>query len=445
MYGRWRDERRELAILCAAFAIFLIYAYPGYTSPDSVQQLAQARSHVYADGHPPVMAALWSLTDHVIAGPLGMLLIQGLALLVGLYVLLRRHVRPLAAAICASAVFLAPPVIVVTAVIWKDSQMAAFFVLGTALIADRRVAVRWCGFAAITLAIAMRYNACVAAPPLFLFMWSSPPGRRTLARIALAVALWVGSTGIAMAANRALTTVHERPWSYSVGPADIVGILANTKRAYSDAELEQILAGTPLVVHAHIQAEAKLGYNPTLWWWVINGKYRVFTWPANDAQCAAVARAWRTLVRAELGPYVHHRSRVFRAMLQTGTIYNELVTNPVVHTHLRETGTEPAWGPPQVWLQDALDWLVETTPIFRPYIYLLVALLFIPIAIRQRAALALLLSGILYEVTFLPFSPSAEYRYSHWMITCTLVAIVLLVRARAAQRVLTRTSGRPSK
>ena len=60
------------AILAVAWAGLAVYAYPGYLSFDSGWQLREARTGVFSDWHPPVMAAIWSLVDRVVAGPIGM-------------------------------------------------------------------------------------------------------------------------------------------------------------------------------------------------------------------------------------------------------------------------------------------------------------------------------------------------------------------------------------
>src|SRR5262249_13915818 len=89
-------------ILAIGWVGLLLYGSPGHMSYDSVGQLLEARSGVFSDGHPPAMAALWRAVDSVIAGPLGMLLIQSLAFLAGAYLLFKRRMSPRAAAITAS-------------------------------------------------------------------------------------------------------------------------------------------------------------------------------------------------------------------------------------------------------------------------------------------------------------------------------------------------------
>ena len=80
------------ALLALGWLIELVYAFPGYGSFDSQFQLGEARAGVYSDWHPPAMAVLWHYVDRVVAGPLGMLVIQTACFLAGAYLVLRRQI-----------------------------------------------------------------------------------------------------------------------------------------------------------------------------------------------------------------------------------------------------------------------------------------------------------------------------------------------------------------
>src|ERR1044071_126515 len=81
----------ERVILLLGWLLFMVYAYPGYMSADSIWQLAQARNiEPMSDWHPPMMALIWRFLDWFIAGPVLMLVLQSALFLVGLYALLAR-------------------------------------------------------------------------------------------------------------------------------------------------------------------------------------------------------------------------------------------------------------------------------------------------------------------------------------------------------------------
>jgi hypothetical protein len=62
--------------------------------------------------------------------------------------------------------------------------------------------------------------------------------------------------------------------------------------------------------------------------------------------------------------------------------------------------------------------------------YLVIALVLLPLAIRHRDVLALLLSGLGLEASLFPLAPTPDYRYSHWLVICTLLAIIMLTARR---------------
>jgi hypothetical protein len=168
---------------------------------------------------------------------------------------------------------------------------------------------------------------------------------------------------------------------------------------------------------------------------VVNGPDRLFDWPTTEGQRAAIVHAWTTLVSQNPAAYARHRLRVFRVLLGLPDRFTDApVSGPVWRVHMDQSQVhDPSPSSAlQVAIGDALDWLASHTPIYRPYIYFVLAFVFWPLARRHRDVLALLSSGIVYELTFLPFAPSSEFRYSHWMITCVVISTVILVKRRMA-------------
>ena len=80
-------------------------------------------------------------------------------------------------------------------------------------------------------------------------------------------------------------------------------------------------------------------------------------------------------------------------------------------------------------------WMAKKTRLFRPHVYALLALALLGFCLRQRDVGAILLSGIGLEVSLFPLVQAPDYRYSHWLVTCALLALVMLI-ARRARRVI---------
>ena len=86
-------------------------------------------------------------------------------------------------------------------------------------------------------------------------------------------------------------------------------------------------------------------------------------------------------------------------------------------------------------IQKFLVWLVRLvgkTPLFKPFVYLAIALVLVPFARRNRLALTLLASGVLSQVWPAIGSWDAEYRYSTWLVVATVLALVLVIKQRRA-------------
>lgn len=429
-------------ILAAAFALLLVYAFPGYMTSDSLWQLEQARSHHYTDWHPPAMAALWTCVELVVRGPAGMLVLQGALFVGGLWGVLRRAMSPRRAALVAAAVLVVPPVLVTMGCIWKDAQMAAFLMLGIALLPSEKRWVRIVGVLLLLIASAMRHNAAAAtlAPLVLLFRWSD--SHRWLKRTAIALAIWAVTIGGAQLINRALTVQQDHVWHIAVAPSDIVGVLRYS-RPYSDAEALEVLDGVPMIQTDHVQEFARAHYDPYNWWWYsVSGRDWFYGWPQNDAQRAAISRAWWKLVRDNPKAYLLHRTRVFRGVI--GATGDLPLFGPVYAQHAElDAQRQPIYREAtgvQGAVAHAYLWLAVHTPLFRPYWYLLLALVLVPFARRHRLALSLLVSGILYELAYFPLAASADNRYSHWLMTTTVLgAVVLAAHWRSRRKALPAT------
>jgi len=446
--GRWLSGQTPRAILLVGWVLALIYAFPGIMTMDSLDQLREARDGVLTDGHPPALAAIIHVVDAIISGPFGMLLIQTSAFLVGAYWILRRALPPRAAALAACLVLLYPPVLAPMAVIWKDCLMAGMFLLGAGAQFSERRWAKLAGLACIGVATAVRYNAFAAAMPLIVLLvaWPGITGWR---RYALATTAWLALTFGSFALNAALTDIPMHFWHSSLAVLDITGTLARVDGPLPDDELRTLFAGTGLRVDHDIQAALKQRYelcrehgmdfeplisakeDTRLWDLPIFG-----TTPAPEAQRDAIERVFWAVVRAHPAEYAAHR---MATMAEVVGLSHHPIGNmvPTFHTQYRpymeRLHLASEWSPLQDDLQRRIHRIAKKTPLFRVWVYIVIALVLVPFAIRRRQldSLALLLSGLGLEASLVPLAPTPDYRYSHWLITCTVLALILIVARRA--------------
>ena len=426
-------------ILAAGWAAFLVYAYPGTLTFDSIDVLIQARAGNYRDDQPPVATAIWGLVDHVIAGPLGMLVIQSVALLAGLYLVFRKTFEARGAAIAAVAVFLFPPVMTPMTAIWKDPLMAGLLVLGIGLVLQRRTAAIWAGVAALALAAAIRYNAPAAtlAPIVLLLEWRWTGWKR----YAFASAVWAVATFAAMSANVVLADRQTSAWHNTLAIYDITGTLAHVDETVPDDQLRELLAGSDLLVDHDIHATIRAVFDPknylapvtdptrALWHFSLENEAR-----PSEAFRTAMARTWKWAVTTYPAAYAAHRLRAFDLVLDgdggaipwRGEAQKELRAS----MHL-PNGANAV----QLAIYRKLVRLERRTHIFTPWVYFLVAIVLLPLARREPDVLALLASGLCYEGALLVFAATRDYRYSHWLVTACCIAVVTLTARRSRAKV----------
>jgi hypothetical protein len=412
------------AILAIGYALFLLWAFPGYMSNDSVTQLQEARSGHFSDGNPPLMAAEWFVLDRIISGPVLMLLLQSTLFLVGLYVLLKHVMSERAAAWAAIGILLFPPVLTPMAVIWKDSQMAAYLMAGAAALIQPSRRWRVAGVLLIGAACVMRHNALAAGAPLIgiLFEWRNPI--RWYKRVGLIAAAAVLALGALFGVNRLLAQRHVRlsPVFY-----DDLGMIAYSDDM-TDEQARELLRGVPLAVHDHIQDNARRIFALRGVYRAVSGDDRMFDGPHNDQEWDAFYRAWRALFAHDPGSYFASHWAVFRLVLGISEIPRAPVYNLFIEQPDEIPAIEHAAWPSmsQQYIGRGLYWLADYTPLYRPWFFAVMALILIPLACRDRLTLALFTSGLLYELSFLPPFAEPDSRYSHWMITAITIATVIL-------------------
>jgi hypothetical protein len=439
----WQRLRRipPLAILGVGWLWLVVYAYPGVMTMDSLDQLREGREWFFTDSHPPVMAALWGVLDRIVAGPITMLLIQSSAFLLGLYLILRRLMTPRAAALCACAVFVFPPVFSPLAVIWKDCLMAAALVLGIAAVQSERRRTRILGLVAFALATSLRYNALAATFPLVVLLFEWERGKRWYVRYAISAATWLAITVVALGGNALLTDRKMHFWHSSLALQDIAGVLAFVEPDVPDSELRPLLAPTEIKVDSQIHAAVRAQYRSNDFQQLLTGAGALWdvpwTDPLPEARRDAITNAWKTLIKDHPGAYMRYRLENFGETLGV----NEKFVSAMVVPHraqypalLEKFGFGRGYSKLQRRVEDAYLWLAKNTRLWRPHVYALLALGLLLVAWRQRDVLAFLLSGLFMELTMLVLGGTADYRYSHWLTTMTCLSLVMLIARRARER-----------
>lgn len=424
--------RKAYGVLVTAWCLAIAYSYPGYLNWDSGEQLFGLRHGALDDWHPPLMATYWKWIEHLVRGPLGMLVLQTSLVLGGLYGVLRRRCPPMTAALLAAGVFLFPPVLCPMAVVWKDAQMAGFLLAGLALALQLRWGMRVAALVMFVFACGVRDNGAAALPPLCLLVLGSwQLTTRRLVVIAASLALFAGLGVVAVKLNDRLTDHRSYPWLRSVAIHDIAGAICR-ENPMTDAQVRDLLAGIELHETSDLQARICKAYDPRVWFSLTyEGPGRgIFVALPGKAERLARRHAWWRIVREHTGAYLAHRWGVTRRLLG---LSSDPVAEPVNQTtansaHLEQMGIGVKPFAFQTKLARFFAETLATTLLFRPWAYLVIGLVMFGYALRKRDGwlCAVLGSGLLYEASYFIGAAAPDYRYSHWMITCVTVATITI-------------------
>lgn len=416
------------AILAIGWLVFLLYAYPGYLNSEAVDEMIDARNAAIADWHSPMLTEVWRLVHHLIAGPAGMLVLQSLMLLVGAYHLVRRTLNDRAAAFTSCGLLLFPPLVATTGLISPEAQLAGFFLVGLHLLTKDARPLKLAGLLLILVGAAMRPGGSLAALPLIMgaFVWNSAHSR--LRRRGVALGAWLAVTLLARGLTWTLVETETRRPDVRLAALDVAGVIAKAG-PISDAELHALLEVPLFVVDHDVQASVRRAYAKSHS--LISGPDRTLETPQTEAGKDDLIDARWSLMRAHPGAYLAHRARQALRVLGfvRGGQWRPLEATAVGNPAQREPAAHAArHSLLQKYLVVPVRWLSKGA-LFRPWVYLAIALILLPFAIRRRArpVVMLLASGVLYELALCFVTSEWHFRDSHWLLVTTLISAILLI------------------
>lgn len=424
----WIASRSPRAYLWTGWVVFVLGCYPGFLSVESALELYEVRSGIYSDTHSGLMTLCWRALELVNAGPFPMLVLQSTLFLFGLAAVLRAVLSPRAAAVLAAAVLLFPPVFVVMATIWPDSLMAGALVAGAAALLEPRRRWKIFGIALLVLACSCRFAAIAAIVPiLFLVPTSFEGWRRTLAALGVALAI----EGAAIASDRALVEVDTFEPQQALMLPDTVAILRRNHVTSAKA-LGTALEGTPLIDVAKLKDITSRGRDPLGWWPLAHGDKRPFSPIITPDEVWSLFRAWHhAVVRHPVAWFKYRKALASQQLAFVGNppIFEDLgdfdLLAPVHHRALPSTW-ELGW-------REVVD-TAHAMQLFRPWLYFLLAIVVLVIGRRDRLIRVFAVSGLAYEVALSFFGYTPEYRYSHWLVSASCIALVVLLAKRRYAR-----------
>jgi len=435
---------------------FSIY-YPGFMSEDSFFQFAEARSGVYDDNNPPLMAFIWRQVDQIYPGQTGMLALQLILYWGGLYfITLTMDMSLLAGSAFLILVGLYPGTLGILGVIWKDILMMAFMVVAVACyFQTQKGKKKWpwhiATFSFLFLACCLRHNGVFALPPLFawIFVCLLPKSMSRLRKGLLAVILSLGTSFVFVEGNHFVDRVV-----LNAKEMNLWALLPLCDLAETYYYLGYIPPGTkmPFQTQKFTYENLRAFHSDQS----IMGLLLPFCQPGqicenppvidlnaypdeNDRNVAL--KNLRTLWLSEIVkypiPYLKHRWGIFAETLGLRPTLWAPVYFTVVKSDLVKDDFNLHHEPTR--LQASIrELLQERTSglFFRMWAALVFNLLVMSWCLwrfyrgypQNLAVVALGASALSYELPYFFITPGCDYRYSLWFLLATLIFLFLTLR-----------------
>jgi hypothetical protein len=413
-----------VALLVAAIAATF---WPGVAMYDTVAQYTQVLSGEVDDWHPPIMVRLWQLL-HSLGGTTGPMF----ALQVALYALgFALIAGPLGragrwrAAIAAAVLALSPLLLGWQMVVLKDAQMLGALVGAFGMVAQFRLSGRRVPALAsvpvallITYATLVRANAAFATIPLAVLLLPAPKSLAGRAAIAVAGILLV--VGISPLLNHHLFGAAPSGVAKTQPLFDLAAIAVGTAdpAPFTRAERDQLAARHCVKNFFWDPIADPSACGPVTGRVNQEAEGQLYAQLARAAAAHPIAYAW-------------HRARHWNSTERWLVPPNLPDAAPPIEAEPNDAGlTTPASPFAATW-QDVAA-VEESTPLGWPILWTSVALLLLPAAWRRRGdavgglALALLVSALALEASFLAISIASDLRYHLWSMTASALALILL-------------------
>ncbi len=429
------------------FAASLIANWPGHFTPDSLWQLAQGRSGVLNDWHPPVMAWMLGVADRLSPGAAAFVVFDTALFFATLtaMVALRTRVGGLGllilAAVAASPLVLLYQGLVLKDVLFADAAIGGFAALAWAgRLWDRRIArlaLVGLAVALLILATLARQNGLVAAFGGALTLGAMARSRRGAALGATAAA------GLIFAGALAAGAALERQGDHRPEGERQVRSLQLYDLAGAAARRPAPLVAAPTVLERFLQGDGARLYDPAR----MDLLARAPVWDTLlNAPGPAVGAAWRRLVTATPDLYLQVRAEVFAWVFLTPKIERcapiLMGVDPGQPELLRAAGLAARYDAKDEIDDDYVAALLHT-PLFSHPAYALLAVGLLALCLRDLrrgggpeliAVAGLLVSALAFAASFFVIAVACDYRYLYFLDAAALAALAHRAAAWCVRR-----------
>jgi hypothetical protein len=417
---------------CAAFALTILFFFPGYLTRDASFVHSYAQEWYLGDWQSPLMTILWRLIDPISPGSGSIFLLIATLYWLSFAIIAGAVARRSAGrAVVVLLLALAPPAFMLLAMIWRDILFGVVWLLAAAIIyfaTDRTRPLGWAmralALALVGFGVLLRPNAIIAAPLLVAYIaW---PARFEWKRAALLfIPALLACYGLIYVTYYVILGVHRNNPLHQIVVFDLGGITYFTRE-------------NQFPVSWSADEEASLitrCYQPAGWdsYWTQDPCHFVMDRleSKSDVIFGTSRLAWSWLRAVAVHPlaYLRHRLTFLSTFLAGANLTLEL-------ERLKFVDQVPLARNRYFMAIAALHDALRSTPLFHKGPWLALATAVVVLAWRGRAsppgtfAISVAASGIVYILSFGVFGVAVEFRYAYWCVLASLAGLIPALLAR---------------
>lgn len=432
------NTMKPAAIGVFGFILSFAAFYPGFMSPDTLDQFNQALTGQYNTWHPPVMAYVWHLLNTFYKGPQVMLLLQLFFLWLSYYLVASSSRNPYWRLVVL-LLFMAPFVQNFAGWILKDTQMTFAWLLAASVIFKSVVTGRKLNIpVAIGTALLLlygtwlRYNAIVALPPLCIaWAWVVFVNSKNVAKVGYAVGLFLVIFFGHNFFNDKILKASKANTDIQIYFHDIAGVYLKYGKNYFPTEIY----ANPDFDTTYIRAHYNQVDVTALLWNPDNKQVLPWGMPGINEKLQA---QWLKMMKEEPGLYLKHRYDIYEYFLAFKR------EGPPQYYFAWMHPNEHGYVVAESFLYKAYALYMggrENQLIFRVWFWVFLNVLLLPLVfvIRNKKYrlyyLAIVLSGFLYTLPqYMVANTVRDFRYIYWAVLACIIGMLVIGIDRVKSR-----------
>jgi len=425
-------------VLCSiGFTINCVAYYPGFLSPDSIDQLTQALNLTFYDRHPPIMAGIWSIFLHFHFGGELMFIFQLLIFWISIFILSLTFLKQsFLSILLLFLLFCAPFIQNFVGNIWKDVELGFSWLLAVSIMLkafyeNRTLSKKETFIVLLFLSYGcwLRFNALPGLIPL-VGMWVYVSSNKKAGQIpfknVLLKTILISSVIllVQIVINFFILRTHKTFPEYKLYAQDLSGIYCKTGKLYFPAAILK----HPGFDTTYIKTHYKYATFDHIWW---NEDGKKILPELNAKQIKELQSYWLKAIRDYPGIYLKNRALGFLNFIRISESGNPFyVMYPYIHPNefgltftpnklsaifinYVESRRDRIYMKPWFWL--GLNCLLVFLAFLKPFLRI------------KMIVLTLSLSSLFYFLfQFLVFQVDTDFRYFYWnCIALSLASIVV--------------------